>query len=405
MLETYDYRAKDREGRVRDGVIDAESRQMVVAHLKDLGYLPVSVRTRRAPLLKRDLSLPIGRRVKLADVAVFSRQFATMIEAGITIMKALSILESQIESAGLRGAVADVRQKISTGDSFGDAVARHSKVFDRLFISMVRAGEASGNLDIVLVRTAESLEKRVELQRKIKSALTYPVAVLSLVLVILTAMLVFVIPTFKSIFASLGGQLPLATRVLLGISHLFVQFLPLVLLFYVALGVGFVRMRRSPKGKAQLDRLSLRLPVFGNLIRKYALARFAATLATLLRSGVNLVPALDIAGEVANNAPITDAVADIREGIAQGEALSGRMGRHPIFPPMVAQMIAVGEESGAVDTLLDKLAIFYQQEVTAVTESLASLLEPLLIVVLGSVVGGMVIALYLPMFDVIKLIK
>lgn len=405
MPETFEYRARDRAGSVKEGSIEAESREAVLNHLREMGYLPVSVTARRESVLKKDINLRLFKKVKLAEVAVFARQFATMIEAGITIMRALTILGSQTENPVLVETISSMRAEIASGASLSEAVAGYPKVFDRLFVAMVRAGEASGTLDQVLKRSADNLERRVELQRKIKSALTYPVAVLVLVVLILTAMLIFVVPTFKNIFASLGGQLPLPTRILLAVSHIFVEFLPLVLVGYAAVVVGFIKMRRSKKGKAVLDRVALKLPVFGTLIHKYALARFSQTLSTLVRSGVNLVPALDIAAEVAQNALVVEAVVDTRDGISQGEQMATRLANHPIFPPMFTQMVAVGEESGSLDSLLEKVAKFYHDEVEAMTESLASLLEPLLIVVLGGVVGSMVIALYMPMFDVIKLLK
>lgn len=405
MLETYDYKARDREGKVKIGVIEAETTQAVVTHLKSLGYLPVSVKTRRPGLLKRDLKIFSSKKVKLSEIAVFSRQFATMIESGITIMRALEVLETQMTSSVLVEALQDMRRRISTGESLSEAVNAHPKVFDRLFRAMIRAGETSGNLETVLMRSADTLEKRAELARKIKSALTYPIGVLILVVLILTAMLLFVVPTFKSIFASLGGKLPLPTQLLIDASHLAVEFFPLLFLFYGGIVYAFVRFKRTAKGKAMLDRLSLRIPIFGQLIRKYALARFAGTLATLMQSGVNVVPALEIAADVASLDPISVALADMRIGIAQGESLAFRMPNHSIFPPMVTQMVSIGEESGTVDVLLAKLAQFYEQEVNAMTAALSSLLEPLLVVVLGAVVGSMVVALYLPMIDVYKLVE
>ena len=405
VLETYEYRARDTKGNVKQGAIDADSREAVLRHLHDLGLLPVSVNPKRVPVLKRDVNFGLSHRVKLADVAVFARQFATMIESGITIVRALSILQTQTDNPTLRDAVTTIRQEITAGRSFSEAVAGFPKVFDTLFVAMIRAGEVSGTLDKVLTQAAETLETRVELQRKIKSALTYPAVVVVLVVVILTAMLVYVVPTFQSIFSSLGSQLPLPTRILMFVSHLAVTFFPLLVLFYVALVIGFIRLRRTKRGKAMLDRLVLKLPVFGVLIQKYAVARFASTLSTLIRSGVTLVPSLEIASEVANNSLVAAAAMDTRRGVSQGEGIAERLGTHPIFPPMVAQMIAVGEESGSLDDMLEKIAKFYSQEVSAMTESLSSLLEPLLIVVLGAVVGGMVIALYLPMLDIIKLLK
>jgi type IV pilus assembly protein PilC len=405
MLETYEYRARDAKGRVKSGAIDAESREAVLAHLREQGYLPVSITEKRIPLFKREVRLSLGRKVKLAEVSVFARQLATMIESGITIVRALTILQSQTGNPVLKEAITTVRQRITSGQSFSEAIGSSPKIFDRLFVAMVRAGETSGNLDVVLGRAATSLESRVELQRKIKSAVTYPAAVLVLVVLILTAMLVYVVPTFKSIFATLGSQLPLPTRILLFFSHLAVEFFPLLILFYIGVVVGFVRFKRTKRGKAFLDRVGLKLPVFGVLIQKYAISRFCSTLSTLVSSGVTLMPALEIAGEVSNHTLVQEAAAATRTDITQGGTMADGLAKHRIFPPMVPQMIAVGEESGSVDTMLEKVAKFYQSEVSAMTESLSSLLEPLLIVVLGAVVGSMVIALYLPMLDIIKLLK
>jgi type IV pilus assembly protein PilC len=260
-------------------------------------------------------------------------------------------------------------------------------------------------LDEVLLRLSNTLEKQVEIRRKMKSAMTYPVAVLVLVILILTAMMIFVIPTFKKIFASLHGQLPLPTRILMAVSHIFVAYLPLVILFYIGATIGFIRFRRSKRGREILDRLVLKIPIFGKLAHKYAVVRFSRTLASLLRSGVPILNSLSITAEAAGNVKMVEAVSDIGTGVKQGEPLARRMALHSIFPPMVTQMVSVGEETGGVDDMLDKVASFYESEVEAMVASLSSLLEPVLIVVLGSVVGSMVISLYLPMFNVYKLIN
>lgn len=404
-VETYAYKARDRGGKILDGVVEADSQDVVVSRLRDMGYMPVSVTLRRTKLTKTEIRIPgLTDRVSPKDVALFARQFSTMINAGLTLLKSLTILVSQTENINLSKVLGQVRSDIERGSSLSAALAKHPKVFDHLFVAMVRSGESGGVLDDVLLRLANTLEKQVEIRRKIKSAMTYPIAVLVLVVLILTAMMLFVIPTFKKIFATLHGTLPLATRILLDVSHIFVSWFWLVLLFYIAISVGFVKFKRSPAGKAYLDRLLLKVPIFGRLTHKYAIVRFSRTLAALLRSGVPILQSLGITAEASGNIKVVEAIADMEQGVRQGEPLARRMAIHDIFPPMVTQMVAVGEETGGVDEMLDKIGSFYEQEVEAMVASLASLLEPLLIVVLGSVVGSMVIALYLPMFNVIKLI-
>lgn len=404
-MDTYVYKARDRSGKVLDGAVEADSQELVVSRLRDMGYVPVSVTRQKTSLAKLDVKIPgLTDRVGAKDVAVFARQFSTMINSGLTLIKALTILVSQTENPNLSKVIAQVRSEIERGSSLSAALAKHPKIFNHLFIAMVRSGESGGVLDDVLLRLANTLEKQVEIRRKIKSAMTYPIAVLVLVVLILTAMMLFVIPTFKKIFASLHGTLPLPTRILLDVSHLFVSYVWLVAIIYGGLIYGFVRLRRSKRGRDALDRLSLRLPVFGRLTHKYAIVRFSRTFAALLRSGVPILNALQITAEAAGNVKMVEAINDMEIGVRQGEPISRRMGNHDIFPPMVTQMVAVGEETGGVDEMLDKVGSFYEQEVEAMVDSLASLLEPLLIVVLGSVVGSMVIALYLPMFNVIKLI-
>ncbi len=406
MLDTYTYKAREKSGRITEGKLEAENKELVVSKLREMGYLPVSVEKVANKGLNKEFEIPyFTNRVKPKDVAVMCRQLATMVDSGMTLLRALAILGVQTESKGLAKVVAEVRMDIERGLSFSGALSRHSKVFDRLFISMIKAGETGGSLDEVMLRLANTLEKQVELRRKIKSAMTYPIAVLALVLVILTAMMLFVVPTFQKIFATLHGTLPLPTRILLVVSHLAVKFFPLLILAYVGGAVGFVKFARSKRGRDTLDRLILKVPIFGMLARKSAMVRFSRTMATLLRSGVPILEALEITKEASGNVKVADGVTDMQVGVRFGEPMSKRLVNHPIFPPMVTQMVAVGEESGSIDTMLDKVALFYEQEVEAIVGSLASLLEPILIVILGSVVGSMIISLYLPMFNVIKLIK
>ena len=357
--------------------------------------------------MQRELHLPsFGRSgVKLKDVSIFTRQFATMINSGLSLLRALYILTEQTENKALAKVCDEVRQDVEKGSSLSQALARHPKVFNRLYIAMVRAGETGGVLDTVLMQVAATIEKQVELRSKIRSAMTYPVAVFAIVILIVTAMLLFIVPMFKELYTDLGGTLPLPTRLLLLISGLVVKFFPFVILLEVGAIFAFKKWIQTEKGRAAWDKLKLRVPVVGKLVHKTAMTRFARTLAVLLRSGVPILEALEITSETVGNSVVAKAVKEVQAGVKQGEAINAPLQNHAVFPPMVVQMMAVGEETGALDEMLDKIGEFYEQEVEAMVSALTSLLEPLLIVVMGAAVGGMVIALYMPMFNIINIVK
>jgi type IV pilus assembly protein PilC len=403
---TYAYKVRDKQGKVVEGSLDAESQQLLVAKLRSMGYTPIDVKEQRTEQLSRDISIPgLSNRIKLKDVSVFSRQFATMINSGLSLLRALYILAEQTESKPLAAIVNEVRIDVEKGSSLSAALSKHPKAFSRLYVSMVKAGEVGGVLDSVLVRLADTIEKQVELRRKVKSAMTYPVVVAVLVLLIVTAMLLFIIPMFKGLYTELGGELPLPTKILIDISSFCKKFWYLVFVLEIGAVVGFRRWISSEEGRKKWDSIKLRVPIFGQLVQKTALARFSRTLSALVRSGVPILESLDIVAETAGNHVVATAVRDAQSGVKQGEGLAARLEHHAVFPPMVVQMMAVGEETGAVDEMLDKIADFYDQEVEATVNALTSLIEPLLIVVMGGAVGGMVIALYMPMFNIIKLIK
>jgi type IV pilus assembly protein PilC len=371
-----------------------------------MGYLPVAIERQGTSSLQKELKIPgITDRVSQKDIAVFCRQFATMINSGLSLIRALNILGEQTESKVLEGIIDEVRQDVERGASLSQALARHPKAFNRLFVAMVKAGETGGVLDRVLLQLADIIEKQVELKRKITSAMTYPVAVLGLVLVIVTAMLLFVVPQFKNMYADLGGQLPLMTRGLLAASAAMVKFSPLIVLAVVAMAFLFRRWIHTDAGRAAWDAFKLRVPIFGKLVHKTSMTRFARTLAVLLHSGVPILESLEITSETVNNAVVSAAVKDVQEAVKRGETIHEPLSTHAVFPPMVTQMLAVGEETGMVDVMLEKVADFYDQEVEATVNALTSLLEPLLIVVLGGAVGAMVVSLYLPMFKIIELVK
>jgi type IV pilus assembly protein PilC len=406
MSTTYAYKVRDRDGKVHSGSLDADNTALVANKLRQMGYVPISIDKKGGPGVKREIPIPgFSNRVKLKEIAVFSRQFATMIGSGLTLMRSLSILSIQTSNKHFAGVIDQVRNDIEGGSSLSQALSRHPKQFNRLYISMIRAGETSGNLDKTLADLATTIEKQVELRGKIRSALTYPLVVLSLVLCILAAMLLFIVPIFKKMYAELGGKLPPATQVLITVSNICVHAFPLVILAVIGLIFGYRRWVRTTAGKATRDRLLLRIPIVGGLVRKTAMARFAATLSTLLSSGVPVLESLEITADSVSNAVVADGVHAISDGAKRGDPLTKPLQSHPVFPPMVTQMMAVGEETGALDSLLRKVADFFEEEVQRTVDTLTSLLEPLLIVVLGGAVGSMVISLYLPMFDIIKLVN
>jgi type IV pilus assembly protein PilC len=405
---TYDYKVRDREGKVVAGSLEAPNTGLVVKRLREMGYVPIDISARGAAsgALRKDLHLPgRGGRVPTKVLAVFSRQFATLISSGLTLFKAITILEDQTEHPALAKVIADVRGQVERGISLSEALSKHPKVFSRLYVAMVRAGEVSGSLDKALLSLANTMEKQVELRGKIKSAMAYPVASLCIVLAIAAAILLFIVPVFKGIFSELGGKLPVPTLVLVDISDICVHYFPVVLVGLVLLALGARRLVNTPDGRVAWDTAKLKAPIFGELMRKTAISRFTSTLSTLLSAGVPVLEALEITKETSHNVVVAKAVDSVIDGVRKGEPIARRLVDHPVFPSMVTHMVSVGEETGGLDTMLSKAAAFLDGEIERTVESLTSLLEPLMIVVLGGAVGSMVICLYLPMFKVDTLIN
>ncbi|MEO6468800.1 MAG: type II secretion system F family protein [Acidimicrobiia bacterium] len=408
MTTTFAYKVRDQSGKLIEGELDADDATLVVGKLRQMGYTPIAVEAQNATKmkLKGDIKIPgMSARVKVKDVAVFSRQFAVMINSGLSLIRALAILAEQTENKELARVVGEVRLDVERGVSLSAAISKHPKVFSRLYIAMVRSGEVGGVLDAVLMRLADTIEAQVELRRKVKSAMTYPVVALSICILISAAMLLFIVPQFKAIYVDLGGELPLPTRVLISLSDMLKSYFLIVFLLVGVAVFLFKRWIKTEQGRIKFDAFKLRMPVMGLLVRKTALARFSRTLAALTRSGVGILEALDIVAETAGNETVAIALRETQSAVKRGDTLARPLEQHEVFPAMVTQMIAVGEETGALDEMLDKIADFYDQEVTATVDALTSLIEPLMIVVMGTIVGGMVISLYLPMFNIIKLIK
>jgi type IV pilus assembly protein PilC len=328
-----------------------------------------------------------------------------MINSGLSLLRALTILGEQTSNRRLGEVIIQVRAEVEKGTSLSAALARHPKIFNRLYVSMVRAGEIGGFLDQVLVKVAETFEKEVELRGKIRSAMTYPIVVSIMVIGIVASMLIFIVPTFENLYASLGGTLPLPTRMLMGASNVLRRFFPVVVLVVIALVFLFRRWRATDRGRYQWDRFKLKVKVFGPLFHKSALSRFSRTLSTLIRSGVPILQALEIVGDTVNNMVISRAVHDVQDSVREGESLAAPLAKHATFPAMVVQMMAVGEETGALDTMLSKVADFYETEVDAAVKAITSILEPAMIIVVGGMVGFIVISMYLPLFKVYDQIK
>jgi len=402
-MATFNYSVRDRMGRILKGKLEGDSKDAVQARLTQMGYIIVQLEQQGGIAALNEIKFGTG--VKQKDVAIFARQFSTMIDAGLSLTKCLSILSAQTESAGLRDVISQIGKDVESGQSLSDALGRHPKVFPPIFVNMVRAGETGGVLDEVLQRVADHLEAELSLKAKIKSAMTYPIAMGGLVLVVLAAMMIFVVPTFERMFADMGGTLPFITQLLVDTSKFVASWKGLAALIGFAGSIFLFKWWSKGPGKTIWDGATLQMPVFGSLVRKIALARFTRTFGTLVAAGVPILTALDIVADTAGNEVIAIAVRRARTAIKEGETIAKPLSESKVFPSMLVQMIAVGEETGALDQMLNKVAAFYDEEVSVATDGLTSLIEPLMMASLGVIVGGIVIALYLPMFQVITLVN
>jgi type IV pilus assembly protein PilC len=403
---TFEYKVRDAAGKIKTGKLDAESQAQVATKLKSMGYAPISVTQANAGMNK-ELSIPgFGKKkVKLKDLAIFSRQFATMINSGLSLLRALNILAEQTESKELTRVIGEVRNDVETGNSLSAAMAKHPDVFPPLMTNMCRAGEVGGFLDSVLLQIAANYEAEVKLRGKVKSAMTYPVVVFVIAVVAVIGMLLFIVPVFAGLFTSLGGTLPLPTRILVTLSDLLKTFFPVLIVGGIGAAITWGKVKRKDQVVNVVDPLKLKMPVFGGLFQKIALSRFCRNLGTMMSSGVPILQALDIVADTTGNVVLARAVREVQESVRRGEALAAPLANHPVFPPMVVQMMAVGEDTGALDSMLHKIAEFYDQEVEATTESLTALIEPLMIAFMGAVIGSMIVALYMPIFKIFDLIK
>jgi len=404
-MPVYEYKARDRTGKLIAATMEAASERDVAASLRQKGYFISEIKAPKSGL-NADIKLPkwldFGSIPNARDITIFSRQFATVINAGLPVVQSLSILQRQAEKQGLKDALRRVREDVETGQNLSDALSKHPRLFNKLYIYLVRAGEVSGNLDGILERIATYMEKQAALRGKIRTALTYPTVVLVIALAVTWFLLTGIVPQFAQILDQLGGELPVITRALIAISD-FLRFQWwLLAVIIVAAVVGLVLFRRTPNGRRVIDRLLLRTPVIGTLVQKTAIASFSNTFGLLLRSGVNIIESIDITKGTAGNAIVEDILTETKDAVQRGEQISTTLSKYPrVFPPMVSSMVAIGEETGAVDSMLQKVADFYEREVDEAVESLTAALEPALIVFLGVIVGFIVAGMFLPMFSII----
>ena len=396
-MPNFEYTARTATGQEQTGTIDLPSRDDVVAHLRKNRL--VLVRIREAKKVKK------GGKVPTRDIVIFTRQFATMINSGLPLVQALDILAKQTENKTLAAVTKEVVYDVESGHTLADALSKHPKAFTELYKNMVSAGEAGGILDTILLRLATFLEKNDLIVRKVKGAMIYPAVIFSVAGIAVVVLLIFVIPTFQNMFASVNMELPLPTRVVIALSNLLQGYWWAMGLGVVAIYFGIKRWYATESGQLTLDKLMLNFPVLGDLLRKSAVSRFTRTLGTLISSGVSILDGLEITAKTAGNRVIHDAVMGSRASIAGGETISAPLEKSGVFPPMVTSMIAVGEATGGLDEMLTKIADFYDDEVDAAVSALLSLMEPVMIVVLGVIVGGMIVAMYLPIFGMINAVQ
>ncbi|HUF89877.1 MAG TPA: type II secretion system F family protein [Gemmatimonadota bacterium] len=399
-MPVYLYKARTVGGESQSGEINAATEADVVGQLRRRRLVVVSVKPK-----PKELNFTIGGRIKNKDLVLFTRQFATMINAGLPLVQSLDILAAQQPNKRAAEKISAVLNDVESGSTLADAMSRHKDFFSDIYVNMVAAGEAGGILDVILLRLAEYLEATEKLRRKVRGAMFYPVTVLLFAGLAIAALLIFVIPTFAGFFETSGVPLPLPTRIVMGISDFLLAYWWAVLGAMAGIGWLIRAYRKTPAGRLTTDRLLLRIPALGGVLRKASIARFSRTLGTLVQSGVPILDGLEITARTAGNRVVEDAIMKSRASIAGGETIAEPLKRSDVFPPMVVQMINVGEQTGGLDDMLSKIADFYDDEVEAAVGALTSVIEPVMIVFLGAIVGGMVVAMYLPIFDIIKTVE
>ncbi len=402
-MSTYTFKAMDLAGATAGGEVEAESKQAVTDQLKQRGLIVLDVADKHA---SRELNVKLFQKVKASELTVMTRQLATMVDSGMTILRALYVLEAQTENELLQKAIVAIRKDVEAGLPLSASMARHPKIFSPLFVAMTEAGEAGGVLDSALLRVADQLEKEDSLRRQVKAAMAYPAVVISFSLVVVLALVAFLIPVFIGVFDQFGGELPAITKVTVGASNVLTGYWYILFAVSGGLAYAFGKWKSSERGRPQWDRFRLRVPFgIGGIVQKVALARWSRTLSALMSAGVPLLLALEITGRTAGNAVIEEAMGDVITSVRNGGTIAGPLKGSDVFPGMVTHMLGVGEETGALDTMLSKVADFYEDQVEAAVKALTSILEPVMIVVVGGMVGFIVISMYLPLFKVYDAIK
>lgn len=393
------WKGKTRQGAMTGGVLTAETKELAIQDLRRRQIEVASVKEKG-----KEFAIPkfgFGG-VSPKSLAIFTRQFSVMIDAGLPLVQCLEILGTQQEDKGFQKMILAVRQDVESGSSLADSLGKHPKAFDNLYVNMVAAGEAGGILDTILRRLSTYIEKSVKLKAQVKTAMIYPVAVLTVAGIVVAIILWKVIPTFASLFAALGAQLPLPTRIVIALSNFLANYIFFIVAFFVALSIAIQRYYQTYRGRRVIDGLLLKAPVLGDILRKIAVARFCQTLATLTSSGVPILDGLEITAKTAGNAIIEDAIMMVRKSVESGRTIAEPLAEAKVFPPMVVQMIGVGEQTGAIDAMLNKIAEFYEEEVDNAVNGLMKLMEPIMIAILGTIIGSIVVAMYMPMFSLLS---
>lgn len=402
-MSTYLFKAMDFAGAKASGEVEAESKQVVADQLKARGLVVLEIADKHT---SREINIALFSRIKAAELTVLTRQMSTMVGSGMTILRALYVLEAQTENKSLAETIVKVRKDVEAGIPLSDAFGRHPKLFSPLFVAMTRAGETGGVLDAALLRVADQLEKEDSLRRQVKSAMAYPIVVMGFAFTVLIALVAFIVPVFVSVFEELGGQLPAITKITVAMSKAVTGYWWACIIVMSALVWSFRHWKSSKRGRAQWDTLRLKIPMkIGDIVQKIALARWSRTLSALVSAGVPILQALEITGKTAGNHVVEKAMGDVIANVKAGGTIAAPLKNTPVFPGMVCSMIGVGEETGALDTMLEKIADFYEDQVEAAVKQLTSILEPIMIILVGAIVGFIVISMYMPLFKVYDAIK
>ncbi|ACH39601.1 type IV pilus inner membrane protein PilC [Citrifermentans bemidjiense Bem] len=398
-MPKFDWEARSKAGSTQKGVMEAGNAAQVESQLKRYGFSGITVKE-QGKGLSMQLKFPGSgaKKIETKDLVVFTRQFATMIDSGLPLVQCLDILSGQQENKTFKEILVKVKESVESGSTFADALAKHPKAFDQLYVNLVAAGEVGGILDTILARLAAYIEKAMKLKKQVKGAMVYPITIMSIAVVVVGVILVFVIPTFAKMFADFGGELPMPTKIVIAMSNFLTKYLVVIIAILFGIKWAIGKYYQTPGGRKKIDRFALQAPIAGPLIRKVSVAKFTRTLGTMISSGVPIMDGLEIVAKTAGNKIVEEAIYKVRQSISEGKTIAEPLAESGVFPPMVVQMISVGEATGAMDAMLNKIADFYDDEVDDAVGAMTSMMEPLLMVFLGTTVGGLVVAMYLPIF-------